>query len=119
MPFTKLHLTDINEFFITEILKFNSTIEADIKEFTSDGFVKIEVNKSDKLFDNEILDFDLQACECSGLYEQDDISKYVGKSFSTSSAFEFIEFLSACTSRSKILVIVEDDSWLIKVINFL
>jgi hypothetical protein len=118
MPFTKLHLTDINEFLITEIFKYKAPVEADIKEFTTDGFIKIEVSRSDKLFDNQILDFDLQACEYSGLNEHDDISEYIGKTLRTSSAYEFVEFLTACSSNSKLLVNVENDTWVIKLINF-
>ena len=118
MSFTKLHLTDINEFLITKILKYKAPVEADIKEFTTDGFIKIDAIKSDKLFDNQILDFDLQACECSGLNEYDDISVYIGKTLHTSSAYEFVEFLTACSSNSKLLVNVENDSWVIKLLNY-
>jgi len=118
MSFTNLHLADINKFLITEILKYKAPVEADIKEFTTDGFMKKDVIKSDKLFDNQILDFDFQACECSGLNEHDDISEYIGKTLHTSSAYEFVEFLTACCSNSKLLVNVENDFWVISLLNF-
>ena len=117
MSFAKLHLTEINEFLISEIIKNKGPIEAEIREFTAEGFIEIGVNKSEKNFDNQIMDFDLQACECSGLNEHEEILDYLGKTLSTSSVYEFLEFLSYSGGNFKLLLNIEDDSWIIKLLN--
>jgi len=118
MSFTKLHITELNEFLITAIINNNGPVEAEIKDVTVDGFISIEVIKSDKPFNNYFIDFDLQSCECSGLNEHDDISEYHGKTVHTSSAYEFVEFISAFSGKSKLLVNVEEGSWVISLLNF-
>ena len=118
MPFSKLHLTEINEFLISAILKHKGPIEAEIRKITPDGFIEIDLNRTDKSFDNQLMDFDLQTCECSGLYEDEDMSNYVGKTLSTSSVYEFIEYLSTSCESFKLLIKIEDDSWIIKPLNY-
>ena len=118
MPFSKLHLTEINEFLISEILKNKGPIEAEIREINADGFIEIDLNSSDKNFDNQIMDFDLQTCECSGLNEHEDISDYIGKTLSTSSVYEFIEFLSTSEESFRLLINIENDSWIIKLLSY-
>ncbi len=118
MAYTKLHLTELNEFLVTEILKHKSPVEVNIKDGTTDGFIDIEVNKSEKLFNGKILDFDLQSCECSGLNEHDDLSDYHGKKVHASSAYEFVEYLTGSCDNSQLLINVEDGSWVISLLNF-
>lgn len=111
-------MTEINEFLVSEIIRNKGPIEAGIREFTDEGFIEIDVHKSDNNFDNQIMDFDLQACECSGLKEYEQISDYFGKTLSTSSVYEFIEFLSYSGGNFKLLLNIENDSWIIKLLNY-
>lgn len=117
MPYTKLHLTELNEFLVTEILKFKGPLEVSIKDWTADGFINIETTKSEKIIKGEVFDFDLQSGECSGLNEQDDISEYAGKKIHVSSAYEFVEFLKGRCRSSRLIINVQDGSWVISVLN--
>lgn len=118
MSFKELHLTELNEFLITGFLKYKTPIEIDIKDFTVDGYIKIDINKSDDLFDKESIDFDLQGCECSGLNENGDLSEFLGKTLHTASVYEFIEYFTGSASAGKLLIYIESGSWLIKVLTY-
>ncbi len=118
MPPEKIHMTELNEFLVEAILGNKSAVEAGIKDIASDGFIEIEIFKTDKKYDGQTIDFDLQGCECSGLNEHDYIRDYLGKTVYTSSAGEFVEFLSSGSSRSRILVNIEEGSWVISLLNF-
>jgi len=118
MSFKELHLTELNEFLVTGFLKYKTPIEIDIKDFTIDGFIKIDANKSDDLFDKDSIDFDLQSCEFSGLNEHDDLSEFLGKTVHTASVYEFIEYFTGSASAGKLLINIENGFWLIKVLNY-
>ena len=117
MAFEKLHITDLHEYLATKILKYKKPLEIKIKDFTPDGFMKIDFDVSENMLDTESFDFDLQGCECSGLNEHDELSEYYGKTISTSSAYEFIEFLGASSAAGKLLINIEDGTWKIKLLD--
>ena len=117
MPSDKAHMTELNEFLVEAILGNKSAIEVEIKDFTTDGFIEIEIFKTDKKYEGLTIDFDLQGCECSGLNEHDDIRDYIGKTVYTSSASEFVDFLSSGSSSSRLLINIEDGSWVISLLN--
>ncbi len=118
MSFTKIHITELNEFLVNAIIKNKTPVEAEFKEFTAEGFINIEVRGSKKNFDNSSIDFDLQSCECSGLNEYDEISEYLGKTVNTSSVYEFVEFVTSFTSNSQMLINVEEGCWVIRLMDF-
>ena len=118
MPKTKIHLTELNEYLAELILKYNNPVEVNIRDFTFDGFISIDVKKTEVGFSKISLDFDLQGCECSGLNEHDNIGDYIGKTLYTSSVREFVEFLSDTGSSSNLLVNIEDGTWVISLISY-
>ena len=118
MPTTRIHLTELNEYLAELILSKNNPVEVNISEFTFDGFISIEIKNPEIVFSKSTLDFDLQGCECSGLNEHDNIGEYLGKTVYTSSAREFVEFISDAANSSNLLVNVEEGTWVISLISY-
>ena len=117
MPFEKIHLTDLNEFLAGSFLEYNSSFEVEIKDFSTDGFIKIKSRLSDSKFNNDDVDFDLSGCECSGL-DNSSYDEFINKAIYTASPYELIEFLLTSLSYIKLLICLTDGSWVIQILEY-
>jgi len=117
MSFQNIHLTDLNEFLAGGFLDYNSSFEVEIKDFSTDGFIKIKSRVSDRKFKSDDVDFDLSGSECSGL-ENSSYNEFINKAIYTASPYEFIEYLLTSLSYIKLLICLTDGSWVIQILEY-
>ena len=117
MPFQEIHLIDLNEFLADNFLKYNSGFEVELKDFTLEGYININTQKSGVEFKKENIDFDLSGCECSGLFDKD-YSDFINKAIYTDSPYELTEFLLTHLSYIKMLVCLIEGSWTVQLLDY-
>ena len=111
-----IHLSEINEFLAEKYLKYKSTFELSLKDYTADGYVEGKDKISSSELKNDGVDFELSTCECHGLSETE-ISELVNTPVYTSSAYEFFDAYLPIYKEALCLVNMVDGSWLIKVVK--
>ena len=113
----QVHLTEINEFLSGCFLDYASSFEIELKDITNEGFVTIKTDRSNGKFAGDSVDFDLSGCECLGLFDNSP-DEFHNKAVYTSSPYELIEFLLASHGTIKLLVDMQDGSWITQLIEF-
>lgn len=114
--YKKIHLSEINEFLAEKYLKYKSTFELSLRDYTADGYVVGNDKISSYELKNGGVDFELSTCECHGLGDTE-ISELVKAPIYTSSAYEFFDAYLPIYKEVMCLVNMVEDSWLIKVVK--
>ena len=112
----KLHISELDDYLAKLYFEKNCTIRLVIGDYELDGNFNLFTEISDTVIKEEALDFELSACECSGLEitHFDEIKK---SPIITSSAYDFFDYILSDHKEIECLISFKDSSWLIKIIN--
>ncbi len=111
----KIHISNLDEFLAETLLQSKERpIKLSIQKEGVEGYVSVNLLKSDEDMEEDGIDFELSPCECID-FDSMDISDFLYKPVFSSSAYEFFDFIFMFLSSIECIVDFKGDSWKIKI----
>ena len=111
----KIHISNLDEFLASALLESQKKpIKLSIKKEGVEGYVMVNLLKSDEDMEEDGIDFELSPCECID-FDRMEISDFLYKPVFSSSAYEFFDFIFMFFSSIECLVDFTEDAWKIKI----
>ena len=110
-----IHISNLDEFLASALLDSQKKpIKLSIKKEGVEGYVMVNLLKSDEDMEEDGIDFELSPCECID-FDSMEISDFLYKPVFSSSAYEFFDFIFMYFSSIECLVDFTGDAWKIKI----
>jgi len=111
----KIHISNLDDFLASALLESQKKpIKLSIKKEGVEGYVSVNLLKSDEDMEEDGIDFELSPCECID-FDSMEISDFLYKPVFSSSAYEFFDFIFMYFSSIECLVDFTGDAWKIKI----
>ena len=111
----KIHISNLDDFLASALLECQEKpIKLSIQKEGIEGYVSVNLLKSDEYMEEDGIDFELSPCECID-FDNMEISDFLYKPVYSSSAYEFFDFIFMFFSSIECLVDFTGDAWKIKI----
>ncbi len=111
----KIHISNLDEFLAETLHQSKEKpIKLSIQKEGVEGYLSVNLLKSDEDMEEDGVDFELSPCECVD-FDSMEISDFLYKPVFSSSAYEFFDFIFMFLSSIECIVDFEGDSWKIKI----
>jgi|SRR3989304_2646534 len=113
----KIHISNLDDFLASALLESQKKpIKLSIKKEGVEGYVMVNLLKSDEDMEEDGIDFELSPCECID-FDSMVISDFLYKPVFSSSAYEFFDFIFMFFSSIECIVDFTEDAWKIKILT--
>jgi len=113
----KIHISNLDDFLASALLESQKKpIKLSIKKEGVEGYVSVNLLKSDEDMEEDGIDFELSPCECID-FDSMEISDFLNKPVFSSSAYEFFDFIFMFFRSIECLVDFTEDAWKIKILK--
>src|SRR3989337_4542915 len=113
----KIHISNLDDFLASALLESQEKpIKLSIHKEGIEGYVSVNLLKSDEDMEEDGIDFELSPCECID-FDSMEISDFLYKPVFSSSAYEFFDFIFMFFRSIECLVDFTEDAWKIKILK--
>ena len=113
----KIHISNLDEFLASALLECQEKpFKLSIQKEGIEGYVSVNLLKSEENMEEDGIDFELSPCECID-FDSMEVSDFLYKPVFTSSAYEFFDFIFMVFSSIECLVDFTEDAWKIKILT--
>src|SRR3989337_3579558 len=111
----KIHISNLDDFLASALLECQEKpIKLSIQKEGIEGYVSVNLLKSEENMEEDGIDFELSPCEGIN-FDSMEISDFLYKPVFSSSAYEFFDFIFMFFSSIECLVDFTGDAWKIKI----
>ncbi|HLE25505.1 MAG TPA: hypothetical protein VI935_07630 [Thermodesulfobacteriota bacterium] len=113
----KIHISNLDDFLASALLECQEKpIKLSIQKEGIEGYVSVNLLKSEENMEEDGIDFELSPCECIN-FDSMEISDFLYKPVFSSSAYEFFDFVFMFFSSIECLVDFTGDAWKVKILK--
>ncbi len=113
----KSHISNLDEFLASALFEHKEKpLKFSIRKEGVEGYISINLLKSEEVMEEDGIDFELSPCECID-FDSMKISDFLYKPVFTSSAYEFFDFIFMFFHTIECLVDFTEDAWKIKILK--
>lgn len=111
----EIHISNLDDFLASALPECQEKpIKLSIHKEGVEGYLSVNLLKSDEVMEEGGIDFELSPCECID-FDKMEISDFLYKPVFSSSAYEFFDFIFMFFSSIECLVDFTEDAWKIKI----